>query len=199
MKTVSYGSSMTKLTILFFLGYSTLVAQQIMGISYNIGIPHGEMKDFINQTSYTGFGIEGRQFINEHAALGLTFNWSKFNQTFKDYSATNVHAEEHLVDTFPLLFNASYYFLNEPDAFRPFAGMNAGVYFINSRRLGMETGVKDKSLYFGLAPETGFLLEMFYDLNLMVIARYNYAVKSAAARKYAYWTIHLTFVSIKIF
>ena len=40
-----------------------LYGQQIFGLSYNISIPQGETRDFIENTSYTGFGIEGRQFI----------------------------------------------------------------------------------------------------------------------------------------
>jgi hypothetical protein len=164
-----------------------------------MSIPQGEMKDFIDQTSYSGFGVEGRQFINEHTSLGLTFNWSKFKQSFAEYSVTNVQIEERLVDSFPLMFNASYYLFEEPDPFRPYAGINGGIYFINSRLLGVQSGFQDKSLYFGAAPEAGLLMELFYDLNLMLFVRYNYAIKSAAARKYSYWTIHFTMVSISIF
>ena len=178
---------------------SEVSAQQMIGLSYNISVPQGEMKDFIDETSYSGFGVESRQFINENTALGLTFNWSKFKQSFTTYSAGKVEIEERLVDTFPLMFNAGYFFFNEPDPFRPFAAINGGVYFINSRRLGGQTGFQDKSFYFGLAPEAGILMEMFYDLNLLFFARYNYAVKSAEARKYSYWSIHFTLVSISIF
>ena len=175
-----------------------LYGQQIFGLSYNISIPQGETHDFIENTSYTGFGIEGRQFINEKITLGLSFGWSKFQQESKQFSGNTGEIEEHLLDSFPLLFNGSYFLFGETAGFRPFAGLNTGVYFINARKFSGAGTFQDKSLYFGVAPEIGFLAAMFSDLNMMLFLRYNYNIKFSGSNSYPYLTIHLTFVSISI-
>ncbi len=156
------------------------------------------MRDFIENTSYAGFGIEGRQFRSEHIALGLSFGWSKFQQESKSFSGNTVEIEDHLLDSFPLLFNGSYFLFDEIAKFRPFAGLNTGVYFINARGTSGRGTFQDKSLYFGVAPEIGFLAEMFYDLNVMFFLRYNYNIKFSGPDTYPYLTIHITLVSVSI-
>ena len=170
-----------------------------MGLSYVVGIPSGEMREFIDQTSFLGFGIEGRQFINENVAFGVTFNWSKFRETESVREVNRIDNQEHLIDTFPLLLNIDYYFLSEIATFRPFTGINTGIFFINRRDLTARGIFQDKNWHFGFAPEAGFMLELFYDLNLMMIARYNLPLASSSAYQYYYWSLHFTFVSIRIY
>jgi hypothetical protein len=187
-----------KLLSVILLSISSLYGQQLIGLSYTVAIPHGDTREFIDQTSYAGFGIEGRQFINDQISLGLSFGWSKFSQESQQISGTTVNIEENLLDSFPLVFNASYYMFDEPAGFRPYAGFNAGVYFINARRISTQQSFQDKSLYFGAAPELGIFAEMFYDINMLIFLRYNYTIKFSGSGNYPYFSLHFTLVSISI-
>jgi outer membrane protein len=187
-----------KYFIIVLLFSTPIYSQQILGLSYNISIPQGDMREFIDNTSYAGFGIEGRQFINEQISMGLSFGWSKFRQESQQVSGTTIILEENLLDSFPLVFNASYYMFDEATGFRPYAGFNAGVYFINARRISTQRSFQDKSLYFGVAPEIGFFSEMFYDINMLIFMRYNYTVKFSGPGTYPYFTLHFALVSVSI-
>jgi hypothetical protein len=191
-------SNSMKYIIFLLIFCSPIYSQQIMGLSYNISLPQGDTREFIDNTSYAGFGIEGRQFINEQISIGLSFSWSKFRQELKQISGNTVILEENLLDSFPLIFNASYYMFDEPAGFRPYAGFNAGVYFINARRISTQRSFQDKSLYFGVAPEIGFFAEMFYDINMLIFMRYNYTIKFSGAGNYPYISLHFTLVSVSI-
>ncbi len=185
--------------VLFFL-LTNLNAQQLLGLSYVVSAPRGDTRAFIENTSYAGFGIEGRQFVNDHFAVGMTFGWSKFQQQVQSIDGNTVTIEDHLLDSFPLLFNGSYFLFKETSEFRPYAALNSGVYFINARTTDPKDFkiFQDKSLYFGISPEIGMLAEMFNDLNLLLFLRYNYNIKFSGPGKYPYLSIHLTLVSVSI-
>ena len=178
--------------------YQSVFSQQLLGLSYNVGMPVGEMRDFVDETSYVGFGVEGRQFKNQNLAYGLSFGWNKFQQESINQTGNVNEIEDHLVDSFPLLLNLDYYLFDEVAKFRPYGGLNAGIYFINARKISSTSAFKDKGFHFGFAPEIGFLTELSYDLKLMVFMRYNYAFKSAEYSEYTYISIHFSFVSISI-
>lgn len=174
----------------------SVLGQQMIGMSYNMGFPLGDMKQEVKNGSYIGFGIEGRQFMQNDISFGVSFNWNKF-QSQKSTGVVSGN-EERKIDTFPLLLNLHYYLFEEQTQVRPYFGLNGGTYFINNR-LATSAGIKQqKSWYFGFAPEIGLLIRMVTDLNMMFMVRYNYAVKSGASYNYEYWTIHITFVSVSI-
>jgi hypothetical protein len=47
-------------------------ADQLTGLSWHIGIPVGQMSDFMNKTSFGGFGVEFRRFLNENSSVATT-------------------------------------------------------------------------------------------------------------------------------
>ncbi len=166
------------LTMLFLCG--GVYAQQMIGMSYNMGFPQGEMKSQIEHNSYVGFGIEGRQFFHTDITFGVSFNWNKFSTDKTIISAVPGASgyEERKIDCFPLLLNLHYYFFGENDAFRPFFGLNAGTYFINNRVATVNGLRQQKNWHFGFAPEMGIMTRVMSDLHLMVMVRYNYALQS---------------------
>lgn len=71
-------------------------AQNIAGFVYQVSLPTGETKDFIDNTSWFGFGLEGRQFINENASVGMYVGWNKFEAFQSGENITD--NREHKVD-----------------------------------------------------------------------------------------------------
>ncbi len=170
--------------------------QQILGMSYNMAFPQGDMKIKAGSDSYIGFGIEGRQFFHPDLTFGVSFNWNKFQNTV--LRTGTLGTEERKIDTFPLLLNLHYYLFEETSTVRPLFGLNAGTYFINDR-LFTATGLRQqKNWHFGIAPEIGLFSRIVSDLHLLVLLRYNYAMESGGAGNYEYWGLHFTFVSVSI-
>jgi len=71
------------ISLLFLLVGSSAFAQHgwypnemIWGLAWSIGVPDGQTKDFVGQTSLRGFGIEGRKFHSEKGSVGLSFYWN---------------------------------------------------------------------------------------------------------------------------
>jgi hypothetical protein len=181
---------------ILFIAVGSVIGQQMIGMSYNMGFPQGDMKQQVENGSYVGFGIEGRQFMQSDISFGVSFNWNKFKSE-RSAGALNSN-EERKIDTFPILLNLDYYLFDEETQVRPYFGLNGGTYFINNRAATSTGLVQQKSWHFGVAPEIGLLVHMFSDLDMMFMVRYNYAVKSGGSYDYEYWTIHITFVSVSI-
>lgn len=176
--------------LIIFLSIGGAKGQQLLGVSYNIAVPVAGMKDVIDQPSWVGFGVEGRQFINNHTAFGLSFFWNKFIRE----APIGGPLFETRVDQYPLTLNISYYSGAESSDFRPYAALNAGAFFITA---WTETG-KDKQIHLGIAPEAGFLASLMHDLNVMMFLRYNLPFSQANSSRYTNLSIHLTMVSISI-
>jgi outer membrane protein W len=78
---------------------------------------------------------------------------------------------------FPLLATGNYYFLTDPRAARPYAGLGVGAYAAERR---LDVGIwtmADTSWHFGLAPEVGVVLPLARR-NLTVSTKFNYAFAS---------------------
>jgi len=180
--------------------YLPVYSQQMLGMSYNMGLPQGEMKSQIDNNSYLGFGIEGRQFIHADISYGISFNWNKFQSgnIRPALPGTPAEIEERKIDSFPLLLNIHYYLSAEHHSYRPCFGLNAGTYFINNRVITPVGLRQQKNWHFGFAPELGVIIRLVSDLHLLIMGRYNYALGSGGSYDYEYLGIHLTFVSISI-
>ncbi|MDW7693433.1 hypothetical protein R9C00_01665 [Flammeovirgaceae bacterium SG7u.111] len=156
------------------------------GISYDVAVPMGNTADYIDKTSFRGFGLEFRKYVKEHITVGGTASWQVLDQVRREesYEVNNVVLtgnQRRFLNFFPILANAHYYFGEREDEegnakFLPFAGINAGViYSIQRTELG--TLEEEKSAWQPtLAPEAGFFLPINNYLNIMVSAKYNYSV-----------------------
>jgi len=76
---------------------------------------------------------------------------------------------------------------------RPYAGLNAGAYFISQR---FTIGLKDfnaSDWQLGLAPEVGVLIPLGQGWNAMVTGKYQYPLGEGTylggSRTFRYWSI----------
>ena len=57
-------------------------ADDAMGVvTYDVSFPLGDMKNYIDKTSWRGFGIEGRWLVRPNITLGLSWHWNTFYET----------------------------------------------------------------------------------------------------------------------
>ncbi|HMK39584.1 MAG TPA: OmpW family outer membrane protein [Bacteroidota bacterium] len=190
-----------KTLVLAALLTATAMGQnQMSGITWNMGFPTGRMADFMDKTSFSGFGIDFNRFVGDNTSVGVSFSWNYWSELNSDIINLNNGAvsgtQVRYYNSFAMLLNARYYLSEKNSDFRPYAGINAGTYYITQR---LDIGVysfQNDHWHFGLAPEAGFLMEVSRGTYLNANFRYNYAVKSGTTysgqdNTLAYWGINV--------
>ena len=91
----------------------------LFGISYYISEPTKELRDYLNQTSFTGFGLDGRYFAAPQVSIGTTLSWITFRE---DQSPSgDEETVERLVRSIPIAMTCFYYWRDE-FTLRPYLG-----------------------------------------------------------------------------
>jgi len=185
---------------------ATAVAQdQMSGISWNIGIPTGQMSSYMNKTSYGGIGLEFGRYVDDNVSVGASFSWNVWSNltgeiiNLKNGAVSGTQIRYY--NAFPMLLNAHYYLSeSKHDPFKPYIGLNAGFYYILQRMDIGAYSLQNDNWHFGLAPEAGFLLEVSNRTYLTATARYNYAFDAGTTlggkdnNSLAYWGVNVGLV-----
>lgn len=186
-----------------FIGISgTALAQRnvLSGITWNIAMPAGRMSNFMDKTSFGGFGFETHYFSTDNFAFGGSISWNYWSEMTGEAIQLNHGAlsgtQIRYVNSIPILLNATYYIGGRRDEFRPFLGLNVGTYYI-LQRLDMGVYSLDNDhWHFGMAPEAGLMFKVSDDTWMTATGRYNYAFKSGETvsggdNTVAYWGINI--------
>jgi outer membrane protein W len=192
-----------KIFILAALFAGTAMAQGkvLSGFTWNIAMPTGRLTNFMDKTSYGGFGFETHSFLTDDFSVGGSVSWNYWSEMTGETIPLKQGAlsgtQIRYVNSIPLLLNATFYLGGRRDEFRPFFGLNAGAYYI-LQRLDMGIYSLDNDhWHFGLAPEAGFLLQVSSDTYLTAAGRYNYGLSSGetvsgdSKNTIAYWGINI--------
>ena len=151
------------------------------GVTYNISVPTGNTKDFVDKTSFRGASLEARKMIGQNASWGLLFGWYVFDQMRVDsVSAPGVDITGkpfNYVNVFPIQLTGHYY-LGKRRGVRFFLGGGAGLMFYKQRTdVGLFRIEQNKTLL-GIAPEIGVAIPLSWSLRGVVNVRYNYTTSS---------------------
>jgi hypothetical protein len=152
----------------------------------------GDTKDFIDDVSFLGFGLEGRSYLGRHWTVGLSFDWQVWDQQTTDpihiEGGTISGRQYRYINAFPLLLNLHLYAGNIHD-FRMYLGGGVGAYYIMKRlQIGL-ANLEDNDWFFGGGPEFGFLIPMG-EMYFLASGRMNYAVRNLSDSEDAntWWT-----------
>lgn len=180
------------------LAETSVFAQGMFGISYDIGVPLGSTSEYIGAPSFRGFGVEGRGFITDNLSYGGSFNWAVFYEEVGpdewpvEELGTVYGKQYRYINSFPLMATMHYYF-GEWDATRLYAGAGLGAQKIDQRTdVGIYT-VNSKKWRFGFAPEVGVLIPVNFNSSLNLALKYQYAVKAGDAEAVSYLNFKIGF------
>jgi opacity protein-like surface antigen len=173
---------------------STAAQNLFIGFSYGMGIPTGDTKEFIGNTSFRGMAFDWRKLVGERVSAGFHIGWSVFDEeTLETASRPGVDVtgkQFRYINAFPILANF-YYYLGNNRSFRPYIGGEAGAYIIEQR---LEVGLyalEEHNWHFGLAPAGGVSFPLSDEMFTFVNARYNYAFKSGNTIDHSWWSINI--------
>jgi len=195
-------------SILILIITASVSAQSLGSMTYNMSFPTDNLSDFIDKTSFKGFGIEGRWFQSRKFTFGLSFAWTVFDQRVGDpiqivrdgVSATVSGTQIRVVNSLPILATVHYYTGKRRDKFRFYLGTGVGTYYIKQRlEIGLVAFESD-NWHIGVAPEVGVLINFSREFTMIVNTKYNYAFSAGETlggsddNTYAYWGLNVGFV-----
>lgn len=177
--------------------------EKLTSIYWSVGIPEGDMSKFVDETSFGGFGIQGRWFVKPALSVGLLWEWQVFDQetsapintTLDGYPAniTISGKQFRYINAFPFLATAHLY-LGRAGATRLFFGGGAGAYYMLER---FEIGVlalDENNWRFGAVPEAGLLMpvgDVYGHQSIIISGKYNYVMGDDERFDYTWWEINL--------
>jgi outer membrane protein W len=161
---------------------SAAAQDHITAITYQPSIPLGDLEEYVSETSWIGWGIEGKRYrsASSNVTLGVSFAWHVFDGTWQGTTVLERGAvtgtQSRFVNSLPLLLTSNYY-LGRKNRIKPFVGVGAGGYYIVQRMdIGVTTRQKS-NWHFGFAGEVGLSFPLG-EIDGVVAARYHYAFHS---------------------
>jgi hypothetical protein len=183
------------LTVIFLLLSSVTFSQgTYLGGTYSIGIPLGDLENFISAGSFRGANFEGLKEINSKVAVGWLLGWNVFsekrvNEVYTDDNLTVTGTQYRYMNLFPMLARGLYEF-GEQEGTRPFIGSGIGVTAdIAKTNIGLYSFQKT-AWHFTVAPEIGIKIPLGYT-SLTGSLRYTYGVKTRELGNLSYFSINL--------
>jgi len=191
------------LLLLLVMASATYAGDHIYALTYEATMPAEDTKDFIDEMSPFGAGIEIKGFDNPYPS-GLSFSLSVHFNAFSSevsYAAPGAYLltaaegdnmEQRDMFVAPVLAHADYHFTllrDEPPAV-PYIGLGVGAYWIKVKTEMGEAKTDCASVQFGFAPEAGVMIPVSPEALLMVGVRYNYTFNSDEPGQ-QFWTLAL--------
>lgn len=182
------------IAIILIMSTAAFAQDYFTGVGWTIGFPYGEnTADFISNTSYRGFYMEGRKFTSKNLSFGMSFGWNVFHQLVEEdfnygndkVGATVSGKQNRSLNFFPILLTTHYH-LRKSRKFMSFVGIGAGTYYINERvDIGIYSFGND-NWHFALAPEFGVTFRMGYHMDGLISLKYNHAFESGKGSQHSF-------------
>jgi outer membrane protein len=180
------------LLVLVFAAFGLIAFAQetsVWSLTYDMSIPMGKTKDFIEKTSFRGIALEGRKFIDNNFSLGGSVGWcvfyekkDKITTELENITLTGTHYR--YLNTYPIYVNAAYY-LNEGSYIRPYLAANVGLIVTDYRNdIGLYT-IQETPAKFGFAPELGILIETEGGTGFTLNMKYNMGTETSDTEAYS--------------
>lgn len=172
-------------------GHAQFWGDSYSAVTYNMGLPTGDTKDFASPYSWRGMGLEFRKMNSPNTSIGFSLGWNVFheetNETFEIASGSGSASgnQDRTINAFPIMVGFQYY-LGQEGAARPYVGLSGPGYYMIQR---LDIGVfsfEDDGWNWGLAPEIGFLVPLQSEATLLLNIRYNYAFEGYDRGPFSY-------------
>ena len=151
-------------------------------VVYNMAIPMGNTSDYIDQTSFRGVMVKADYFLNDEFSVGFATGVQTFYQDMGTVSETRgkltaTGSQFRYLNSIPLLVTAKYH-VNRYATFKPYAGLGAGLYYMNQTVKFAGLDFAQHNWKFGLQPEVGLGMRLSPSTDFLIAATYNTAFKT---------------------
>jgi hypothetical protein len=177
-------------------------AQEWYGMAtWQVSFPAGDTKDFVDEVSFRGFGMEFRKTVRPATTIGLLAGWNVFhertNETVEFENGAISGSQDRYINSFPIMLGAHRYF-GAKGGTRPYIGLNGGGFIvIRTARVGI-VELEEDTWVWGLTPEAGLIMPMSYGAAFVVNGRYHWSptweTLAGSDTDLTYWGLHVGFV-----
>ncbi|HLK29373.1 MAG TPA: outer membrane beta-barrel protein [Puia sp.] len=153
-----------------------------LNLNYNVGIPSGSLKDYVNKASFRGFTGSIDYAVSSRLRVGLGFGFNDYyqkypRQVYDEGGNTSVSAVlSNSIQQYPLIAHASYELISK-GIIKPYIGAGGGVNFISFGQYLGEFGGSASYTRFLLQGEAGILIPLssYSSTAVKIGGTYNYA------------------------
>lgn len=180
---------------------TTAHAQDWFGIAtWNSSFPYRDTKDFVDETSFRGFGLEFRKEFKPNTTFGILGSWEIFHERRNDSvdigTGTITGSQDRYINSFPIMLGLHRYF-GVSGGTQPYLGINAGGFvLIQTVRIGLAE-LENDTWEWGVAPEAGLIMPIDRGSAFIVNGRYNQAFTgedlAGNENLLSYWSLHVGF------
>ncbi len=130
-------------------------------VNYNVAVPGRQMRPFIHNTSFLGFGFDARKMVSTQTSIGASvghqiFYW-KTNEPVTLQSGFFSGSSYRFLNTIPAMLSVHHYF-GRFDRIKPYLGFNAGGFFAWQRSEMGIVVMEGRQWRWGAAPEAGIIV-----------------------------------------
>jgi len=153
------------------------------GVSYSMGFPFGDLKDYVGEASFRGFDITvlWPVFKSLYVGPSLTYNLfyeEKARETYDLGSSAITGKLYRYTDYWSTAVVARYFFMQPGGLLRPYAGAKIGVAALLNTTLAADLSTQTNPVGFYLAPEVGVLLKFAKTASASISYQYNFSTAS---------------------
>lgn len=182
------------LVVLFF-ALSVSAQDIIWKMTYDVAFPFSSTKDFTDQVSWRGVGLDVDRFLTDNVAVGFGVSWSTFvekeSDSYFDSNLMLIHGTQvRYINNVPLLARFSYY--TPLDVMDVYATLGIGTTWQETRREIGTFAFVDSYWQFALSPEIGMIFPVG-NSYLTAKLRYVHSFKTSEAPDLSYLGIGLGF------
>ncbi|QLE00380.1 porin family protein [Galbibacter sp. BG1] len=191
-------------TIIFLcsLGFGATAQEiqmkSITSLNYSIGVPTGNLNDFISRISGSGFSIDYKRMVAPNIYLGGEFGYNYFSEekdydTYTDETASISGIQTRYNTSVPITLTADYVFTDNSQ-FKPYIGLGIGTVYNNREvDLGLLTSAVD-TWFFTLKPEAGIIYNLSSYTGIKVSSRYYQTFNNKDLDAHSYFAFDIGFV-----
>ncbi len=194
--------------LLVVLSSGLMAQQKYFGSAYwSIATPTGEFRNFVNETSVSGFGVDFQWWTSDHFSAGLVLGYNLWSDVYRgvtqqfaynDLKGAINGTQVHTMNSFTFMVGGRWIFGGSRDV-RPYLGLAAGT-ITSSQTLDVSLfRFQETNWHVGVAPSLGLLVPIDYGTSLDVSGRFSYAMPSGTSlygttnNTLSHWSVNVGF------
>ncbi len=171
-----------------FLALTVNAQEVIWKLTYDVGIPFSETKEFTDHASWRGLTLDFDRFLGDNLAVGMAFSWSTFVEkepdSYYEREELLLHGTQvRYINNIPLTVKIAYY--KPVNTLDLFGSLGVGTVWQETRREIGTFAFTGSYWQFALIPEIGVLIPTGRT-DVTVRARYVSGFKTDKAPPLSY-------------
>jgi opacity protein-like surface antigen len=177
---------------------------QYYTLAWNITFPMGDFKDWVDNTSLSGFDFGGRYLINNGIVAGFNIGWQRINKLYENQTYTipdrgiAITADNYRI-TYMVPFQAVIaYHLTPGKMVTPYISLGIGGDYMQHHLVIQEYDLYKEKWDFTLTPEVGALAKFSEFSNWGLLVAFNYKWTTNKIELYEETSENLQMLNLKV-